>query len=287
MMKKQFARSECRAIYDEARKYLLTLDNVNDALLNKYLDEWKDKENLPKSIEDLLLGILNSVTNRQGMRKKMGFDEQKGVEILQQCLFNFEPKRIITEFPTYEEVFKKIKTETEFSPKGNLDITNNLNKPCYWRTFCKATISASNFLARFDDVDKFDKFVKTFYFNEYTQAALPLLLAKEIDGLGFALACDFLKDNGYPEFVKPDVHIKYIFNGIGLSDSGEDYEVYMDVRKFAKEIDEIPFQVDKMFWLVGSGYFYMPEDENIGKKGRIKTKPDKFISDVNKLFSGC
>jgi thermostable 8-oxoguanine DNA glycosylase len=108
----------------------------------------------------------------------------------------------------------------------------------------EATISASNFLARFDNVDKFNNFVKTFYFNEYTQVALPLLLAKEIDGLGFALACDFLKDNGYPEFVKPDVHIKKIFKGIELSDSDEDYEVYKDVIRFAKEIGEIPFRVD-------------------------------------------
>jgi hypothetical protein len=41
-----------------------------------------------------------------------------------------------------------------------------------------------------------------------------------------------------------------------------------------------------MFWLVGSGYFYNPEVETIGNKGRIQTDPDKFIRDVKKLFSG-
>jgi hypothetical protein len=276
-MKKQFTPSECKAIYDEARKYLLTLDKVDNALLNKYLDEWKEKKNLPKSIADLLWGILNSVKNRQGMPNTIG-----EVENLRPYLCEFEPHRIITEFQDdWRKVFTKIKEE--YKPNGNMNM-NITNERGYWVIFSKAVISASNFLARFDDVDKFDKFVKTFYFNEYTQAALPLLLEREINGLGFALACDFLKDNGYPEFVKPDVHIKKIFKGIGLSDSDKDYEVYKDVRKFAKEIGEKPFKVDKMFWLVGSGYFY-DDKKRIGNKGRIQTNRDKFISDVNKLFS--
>ena len=71
--------------------------------------------------------------------------------------------------------------------------------------------------------------------------------------MGFALACDFLKENGYPEFAKPDVHIKKIFNGLGLSDSNDDYEVFKDVIRVSELVNGLPYRVDKLFWLVGSG----------------------------------
>jgi len=156
-----------------------------------------------------------------------------------------------------------------------LDINN---KRCYWAIFCKAVISASNFLIRFSDLKDFTKFVESFYLNENTRVALPLLLAREIEGMGFALACDFLKDNGYPEFIKPDIHIKKIFNGIGLSDSNDDYEVFKDVIRFSETIGELPFKVDKMFWLVGSGNFYID-------KIKIPTMRDEFIENINRSLS--
>ena len=50
--------------------------------------------------------------------------------------------------------------------------------------------------------------------------ALPLLLVQEIDGFGFALACNFLRELGYENFSKPDVHLRKIFWVTGLSPFG-------------------------------------------------------------------
>jgi len=266
-MKRELSYPDYMRIYGEARKYLLTFNNVNEPLLDKYLDKWK--QNVPKSIEDLLEGMLNSVKNRRNMSNTIG-----NVENLRQCLCGFKPDQIIAEFNNdWKQVFTKIKTE--YKPKDNLDIDN---KRGYWVIFCKAVISASNFLVKFSDLKDFTKFVESFYLDAYTREALPLLLAREIHGMGFALACDFLKENGYPKFVKPDVHIKKIFNGIGLSDSNDDYEVFKDVIRFSETINEIPYRVDKMFWLVGSGNFY---DDRI----KIPTRRDKFIENINRSLS--
>jgi len=268
-MKKVLQFSDCRKIFDEARNYLLTFPKVDNLLIDKYLDEWKS--NISKSIEDLLEGMLYSVKNRQGMPNTIG-----NVENLKPYLCNFKPDQILAEFyGDWKQVFATIKKD--YRPKGNLDINN---QRCYWAIFSKAVISASNFLVRFSDVNQFNVFVKAFYLNEYTRVALPHLIEREVDGMGFALACDFLKDNGYPEFVKPDVHIKAIFNGIGLSDSNDDYEVFKDVVRFSEIIGELPFRVDKIFWLVGSGYFY---DDGI----RIHTNRNKFIDIVNKGILKC
>jgi hypothetical protein len=267
-MNRELSASSCRLIFKEARKYLLRFPQVSNTLIDKYLDEWKC--NIPNSIEDLLEGVLLSVRNRQGMPNTITDND---VENLKAYLFGYNPRKIQCEFQNnWKQVFKII--ESQYHPKGNLDINN---ERCYWAIFCKAVVSASNFLARFANMNEFNQFVEAFYLNEYTRVALPLLLEREVRGMGFALACDFLKDNGFPKFVKPDVHIKAIFNGLEISDSDDDYQVFKDVIRFSEKIGEIPFRVDKIFWLVGSGRFY---DDDI----KIQTNRDEFILEVKKLL---
>jgi thermostable 8-oxoguanine DNA glycosylase len=41
-----------------------------------------------------------------------------------------------------------------------------------------------------------------------------MLISREVKGIGFPLACDFLKEMGFTGFAKPDVHIKTIFKAV-------------------------------------------------------------------------
>ena len=111
---------------------------------------------------------------------------------------------------------------------------------------------------------------------DFEPPALPLLLVQEIEGFGFALACDFLNGLGYENFSKPDVHVKEIFGGLGLCAEGAgDYEVIRAVGRLARNTGVTPYNADKLFWLVGSGYFY--DDPLLGNKGRIGMLKKKFI----------
>ncbi len=254
-------------IFGAARVYLLTFEGVNNNMIDKHLNLWKEGKR--DSINDLLFGVLEAVKTRQGMQNAIGEIEQ-----LRQYLQDFSPRQIIARYDNWKKLFRTI--ESNYNPPGRMAINIPQN---YWRIFCKSVISASKFLSRFSNVEEFDRFVSQFYLNEYTRVALPLLLDKEIVGLGFALSCHFLKENGYPKFVKPDVHIKEIFKGIGISQSeADDYEVFKDVVRFSESINEIPYVVDKLFWLVGSGDFYLDEL-------RIRTKRDDFIEEVKKEIS--
>ena len=77
--------------------------------------------------------------------------------------------------------------------------------------------------------------------DERARPALPTLLEKEIDGFGFALACDFVKELGYENFSKPDVHVKDIFWALGLSPWGtNDYEVFKAVARVARNVNVTP-----------------------------------------------
>jgi len=89
------------------------------------------------------------------------------------------------------------------------------NNKSHWVIYCKSVISIAEFLSAYKSLDEFQKFVDGFLTNEHSKLALPLLLSEEIFGFGFALACDFLKENVSPQFIKPDTHINYIAQGLG------------------------------------------------------------------------
>ena len=148
------------------------------------------------------------------------------------------------------------------------------NNKSYWVIYCKAILSIAKFLSSYKSIDEFDKFVEGFYLNEHSRLSLPLLLKQELFGFGFALACDFLKEHGYPEFIKPDTHINDIFKGLGLTKATTDFEVFKDVLAYCKRINVLPYEVDKLFWLVGSGNFYLYDIE-------IKSSKNKFLEQIN------
>jgi thermostable 8-oxoguanine DNA glycosylase len=112
-------------------------------------------------------------------------------------------------------------------------------------------------LSSYKNIKDFNALVDSFPTNTPSRLALPLLLQEEIFGFGFALACDFLKENGHPDFVKPDRHINFIAKKLGITKATSDFQIFKDVISYCRRIDAIPYEVDKLFWLVGSGDFYL------------------------------
>ena len=107
------------------------------------------------------------------------------------------------------------------------------------------------------------KFVDCFDYNPLSQIALPLLIQSQIRGIGFALACDLLKELGYENYPKPDVHLMDVFSEIGLCEKNQ-MSVFLAVRQMAeacKQVDKLmtAYKVDKTFWLICSGLFYNEE----------------------------
>jgi thermostable 8-oxoguanine DNA glycosylase len=105
------------------------------------------------------------------------------------------------------------------------------------------------------------------------------MISIEISGIGFPLACDFLKEIGFVEYGKPDVHLKDIFKALGIIDPDEksvtkqDYASLKAIDRIANACNVTPFAVDKVFWLIGSGNFYLT-GINIGRQKQ------KFINQI-------
>lgn len=151
---------------------------------------------------------------------------------------------------------------------------NKTNPHSYWVIFSRGSISGAEYLARFDILEDFLKYVKDFDERPTTRPALPFLMEREIFGYGFSLACDFLKELGFSNYAKPDTHLIDILSGLGVS-SKLPLDVFRAVSLIAQEVGETPYAVDKAFWLIGSGKLYRC---NV----KFKTSKSEFIEEVKK-----
>jgi hypothetical protein len=251
-MKSPLARS--------ARKYLLSFDNVDDKLIDSHLQNWKSQKK--STMSGIFKTFLQHAKNRQAMPNTIG-----DIEKLAAVLFGYDARKVTSTYLSHTDLLqeilrKKVKTPTP------IDISNPRS---HWVIYAKSVISSAKFLQSFKNAAAFHQFVESFYCNAQSRFALPLLLKEEIDGFGFALACDFLKESGYSGFVKPDTHLNDICRAAGITSATTDFGVFKDVVAYCEDRDLIPYEFDKLVWLVGSGDFYL-------KKMKVNSNKTEFIS---------
>ncbi len=246
----------------KAYAYLGSFPGVTKRMIDDHVTAWRRQK--PKSIPDLYGTMLSHATNRQAMPNVIG-----DVRRFKSVLCGFDPKRITEAYSDPADVLRAIKRH-KIKIAGTITISN---KRSYWTVFAKAALSIARFLQAFDSPKAFKAFIGKFYTNEHSKLALPLLLQEEIHGYGFALACDFLKEAGFSQFVKPDTHLNYISRGLGITSGRSDYEVFKDVVAYCSKHGLVPYEFDKLMWLVGSGRFY--------RSGlAVRTKRATFVASI-------
>lgn len=248
-----------KKVYFFAENFLKEILNKNGVNISiaKYFNDTRSFNTL----EDATRSIIISLCNRQMMPSVIKFTERE--DIFKKILYNFNSSLILNNYRDAEHLLKK------FSEHFN--IKNIQSKSNLWRIFSQGIISASAFMNSFKNKNEFHNFIKTFSLNKYTKSALPMLISKEIKGIGFALACDFLKELGYREYPKPDVHLIAIFYELGLSSSKEPYDVYKSIIEMSEVVNKDAYSVDKLFWLIGSGNLYL-DNLNIGRNRNMFIK---------------
>jgi thermostable 8-oxoguanine DNA glycosylase len=264
-------KSYDRKAYSIAYEFLLGLDipGVTEELIDKYL-HWAENADRPTTLSGVYRRLLVSAQNAN-MRAGVIGGSIGGIENLGIVLCDFDPIEVLSKFPNrWEDVLDEI--EKVLKPAGEI----RRKTRSIWPKYCQTILSSARFLEQFSNVEKFYQWVEIFYQDELTRAALPLVIQKEIHGIGFALACDFLKELGYIDYAKPDVHLCDIFNALELCPPRSDeYSVFKAIIRVAKNVGASAYNVDKLFWLIGSGYFY--NDIQIGNNGRIGRHKAEFI----------
>jgi hypothetical protein len=242
-------------IYALARSYLLGQEGVTPELLDQHLRPPTYAER-PAKMPAIYKCLVRSAQSPQSMPNVIG-GSIGGIERLGGILFEFDPAAVATKYPRSEEGCRRLFNDIRehLAPRGKL----NYNPRSLWKRFCGAVTSGAAFLAQFPDAQAFYRWAEPFDADEDGRVQLATTIARQIDGIGFALASDFLKEIGFTNFSKPDVHIKEIFSQLGLSATRDDVEVFKAVGRVARNVGVTPYEVDQLFWLVGSGYFWLVE----------------------------
>lgn len=255
-------------IYKYANEYIKSIlpDGIKESDLEKYYigDNYQFD-----SLEDVFIQLIHSAQNYQSMPNSIKFKER--FEDIKEVLNNFQ----------YSKVAELESKELYYIFRDKFKITSKDTKMNSWYKWSKSVVDAAKFISNFKDIEDFKKFVRLYDYNTITRMSLPLLISSKIRGIGFALACDFLKELGYVNYPKPDVHIIDIFTDLGLTDNNpiNVFEAVIRMYEDCKEIDATvtPYKIDKILWLISSGRFYL---DNI----IINRHKEEFLMNMKKLL---
>ncbi len=260
-----------RFVYSLAKSYLpsLGISGLTQEVFNRYLDP-KILRPKPKTIsttEGLYRRLLESLQNANMKATVIG-KSVGGIDRLDTVLFGFNPNEVLRAYDTNWDRLLQVIVE-KLKPRGQIRRTSQ----SLWPKYCKGILSSAEFLQQFSSADDFYSWVNFFVKDERARASLPMIISREIQGYGFALACDFLKELGYVEFPKPDVHLRDIFSALNLCDCPkDDYHLFKAIVRVAHNASVTPYNADKTFWLIGSGNFYADS-----KIGRIPSQKKQFM----------
>ncbi len=269
-----------RVAYRLASEYLLSFkaSGVTRRVLHRHIEP----DDTILKVRSMAAAFRRLLETAQGRNMSPGVIGKAvgGVARLGQVLFDFNPRKVAEKYDgraaeLLDDIVRRLQ------PVGKL----RRGARSLWPQFCKTIVSGAVFLGQFRSVDDLYGWIDSLYANVRARPALPLLFSLEIKGFGFALACDFLKEIGYRHFGKPDVHVKAIFKGLELvAQDAKDYEVYKAMVRVAQNNGVSEYNVDKLFWLVGSGRFYL--DGSVGTAGRITTDRQGFIQRAHAAMYG-
>lgn len=232
--------------------------------LTKYykVESKLDLANLSKEVTmSAIFGrLIGSIQNRSMMPNVIKYWDYQ-TTVFDAVLKRHQPSEVLITYNNADELYHAI-LERWMDKKP-------LNENCQglWRQWCEGVLSAASFLTRFNNVKDLHDSFKLLYDNPWTKPALPSLLAMEISGIQFALACDFLKECGY-DYPKPDSHLADVLEQI--IGTKQTYLVFKAVIQYAEALNMSAYKFDKMLWLVCSGNFYL---DNV----KVKDKKEELI----------
>lgn len=272
----QSIKEKDQFLFDEATKFLLSLEGVSEDDIRLHLTPNSGTKS--KTINEIYKQFVISAQNKQMSSNVIG-KSIGGIDNIGSVLFDFDPYEVARKYCKNDgqKLLEEIKMK--LNPRGEI----REGKRSLWPQYCQSLLESAYFLKNFKNADEFYSWVDFFVGDEKTKYALPLLISLDIFGISLPLACDLLKELGYKEYGKPDVHLKYIFREVNLIDRDERSDIRQNIEtlrvidRMADSCGVTPYQIDKIFWLIGSGYFYRLKPEK-----RVGQNREKFVEHIKK-----
>lgn len=236
-----------------------------------------------KEVSDLYEHLLLHAQNRgQGggrMRKIFGSkgkpSNEKRWAALRELLYEFQPAEIADKYDTYDLLYAL--RQPPF-------LLEEASIPDY--SFCLTIIHGARYFRQFPSASKFYE-----HFKLLAQSPKPELTVQNelgnITGIGPALALDYLKELGFDQFVKPDLHIMDICFGLApkkyMKHNRDTAGAIRQMKDMANVAGKTPYSLDKLFWLIGSGGFYeLPGVDDAEREKALKRWSNKKSAGARK-----
>lgn len=272
---------------DNLEKYYTLTDN--ELFKQSVGKEYEELEEVNKVVVRFAFHAQNAQRRMTIIKFLEKFKEHK------ENLCGFDPIKIIEKFNVLEDfdvAVKKLVEEfrkylTWNSEKNKTEkrdsIVSSFAKPLL--SFCKylVQLAKDESTGNIDFSNIIDKIKKDLIPQEDCEDEIKIPNYKEIikkfqkrvQGIGFALSCDFLKELDEEfDFVKPDIHIKDILKELCGVDVGKNVYKIMDAfyelyKKLRESIDITAYQFDRMIWLVCTEKFFLDKVSNLkGNDGK-------------------
>lgn len=243
-------------LYNTAYKMLLSMlpHGMSEADLEKYF--FGDRNN-PSDLRDVYIALIRTAQNYQFMPNVIQFDNREAK--IGSILHDFDYDYVSRQNP--DNLYNEFKATFGISSEKS------------WKLWCNAVVDSAKYIQSFKSIDEFDAYVT----KSNDPKTVPISISQKIRGIGFTLACNALKELGYLDYVKPDIHIIDICDALNIS--GRDpIEVFDAMTIIAADNNITPYKLDKVLWLVCSGFFYK---EQI----RVKGRKEELIAKVKGLGS--
>ena len=215
----------------------VTPSNITKEQLAEY-----DHSELLNSMNKLCIVFFSTIQDYQFMPNVIGFNNPERRESFRKILFDFDHLKILENYDE-ESLFESF---CDAFPVKNKESRSNS-----WRRYAKGILSICSYLTRFKNIQEFNEYCSGFHGD----ITLPDEMSREIIGMGFPLACNLIKDIGFNDYCKPDVHLKDVLAGTGYCND-DDRSVFDCVRAIASANDINAHAVDSRIWLICSGYYY-------------------------------
>lgn len=250
-----------------------TLNDIYKSLI----ETAQNMQGMPKTIQ----ALLNSSQTLAGVPQFILHNPNNYIGKLFAILKGFDPQAVFTRYPYNTRGFSGLDAAAErlmndIMAQLNPNYAPRLTQRSQCPKFCKSIITGAGFLSRFSTGNNpatlFNQFVQQQSQSLMDRVALADHIEQQVHNFGFALACNFLKDLGFLEFAKPDTHLIRMMSCTRLSQVSpnqktynrqQKVQVFMDVDTVAQRHNVTPFDVDKVFWLIGSGNFHF-HNEKVG-----------------------
>lgn len=214
-----------------------------------------DKESLNKhlsciacpesdSLKDVYQHLLEALVFTRRMKEAIG-----PVKRISTFVFRFDP---IKTQACYEDKWDTLYGRLQTGLNLKTCVQDNKPEACL-ESFCKGALSGAALLSQLGTIDTFKAFMGSLIKDEMAVAALPILLQKEVYGLGFPMACSFLYHAGYPDYISPAPKVKTLLKDIGAIESMDNYEALKALIMTARVNQEPVEHVHNMFLMISSG----------------------------------